>query len=59
LRLNAKQAKTGKGRTVHLPEVAQAWLKVAPEGPVANPLNSRPAWDMARAVWVLLHTAPA
>lgn len=65
LRLDAAQTKTGSSRTILLPDVAVAWLKVCPEGKTFDWKNNRLQWlefkTMAKIkVWPhdgLRHTA--
>lgn len=48
LRIEAAQSKVGRARTVQLPDVAVAWLRICPEGGTANTQNSRKFWGEYR-----------
>lgn len=50
LRMEAGQAKTGRSRTIELPDVLLAWLKVCPEGKPAVWTNNRALWDRLKAM---------
>lgn len=65
IRIEGRQSKTGRPRTIEADPVLLAWLKVSGEGPVSNWQKSRLLWDGLKrkaklARWIpdgLRHTA--